>query len=108
MEKQYFIEFQCLTGGPEAAEDAVRKLINEGYAPNTARSFGVAKSNKDIMGAIEALDDMGDPDSLKVLNLIDRLLADDWTGCGVYEALDEALKKAEQATSLATEAVDGL
>ncbi len=58
--------------------------------------------------AIEALIDMGDPDSLKILGLIDRLLADDWHGCGVYEALDAALKNAEQATSIATEAVEGL
>ena len=45
--------------------------------------------------AVLALYDMGDPDSLKVLNLIGRLLADDWTGSGVYKALDEALKAAE-------------
>lgn len=47
--------------------------------------------------AIDALRDMGDPDSLKVLSLIDRLLADDWSGSGVYEALDSALKAAEAA-----------
>ena len=100
MEKQYFIEFQQgVTGGPQAAKDAVCDLINEGYAPNTARFFGVTKSTKDIMGAIEALDDMGDPDSLKILNLVDRLLADDWTGCGVYEGLDELLKAAESKFS---------
>lgn len=51
---------------------------------------------KQIHEAIDALAEMGDPDSLKVLNLIDRLLADDWTYSGVYEALDEALKKAEE------------
>ena len=49
----------------------------------------------DMAEALLALYDMGDPDSLKVLNLIDRLLADDWTGSGVYEALDQALSAAE-------------
>jgi len=48
-----------------------------------------------IIRGVQALEDMGDPDSLKILNLIDRLLADDWTGSGVYEALDGALKAAE-------------
>lgn len=45
--------------------------------------------------ALQSLADMGDPDSVKILSLIDRLLADDWHGSGVYEALDAALAAAE-------------
>jgi hypothetical protein len=56
-----------------------------------------------IIEAISALSDMGDPDSLKVLNLIERLLADDWTGSGVYEALDKALAAAENAEAIVQE-----
>jgi len=46
--------------------------------------------------AIQSLADVGDPDSVKILSLIDRLLADDWHGSGVYEALDAALAAAER------------
>lgn len=47
-----------------------------------------------MIEALKALRDMGDPDSLKVLSLVDMLLADDWTGTGVYEALNDALEMA--------------
>jgi hypothetical protein len=46
--------------------------------------------------ALEAMADMADPDSLRVISIIHRLLADDWSLSGVYEACEEALTKAEQ------------
>jgi hypothetical protein len=57
------------------------------------------KPNLDeLTGAIRALADEGGADALRVVCLIDRLLQDDWTGCGVYEALEEALDKAQKNT----------
>jgi hypothetical protein len=51
---------------------------------------------EEISMALEAMADMADPDSLRVLSIIHRLLADDWCLSGVYEACEEALTKAEQ------------
>ena len=45
--------------------------------------------------AIDALAATGDQDDARVINIIDRLLFDDWTGTGVYESCEEALTKAE-------------
>jgi len=50
-----------------------------------------------LVSAIDALFDMGDPDSQEVLSLISRLLADDWTGTGLYQKIDRALSEVEQA-----------
>ena len=53
--------------------------------------------------AIDALVTMGDPDSLYILSLIERILADDYSGTGLYEAIDKALKLVEPAVSEARE-----
>jgi hypothetical protein len=60
-----------------------------------ALSPEVALQVQDISGALEAMADMGDPDSLRVISIIHRLFADDWSLSGVYEACEEALTKAE-------------
>ena len=70
---------------PEGAENCRKRAVDEG----TARMLG------SLTEALEALADMADPDSLRIISLMDRLLADDWTGSGVYEALDQALTLAE-------------
>lgn len=54
---------------------------------------------QDIHEALEAMADMGDPDSLRVVSIIHRLLADDWSQSGVYEACEDALTKAEEANT---------
>jgi hypothetical protein len=54
---------------------------------------------EEVQSAVAALGDIGDEESFAVLKLISRLLADDWTGSGVYEALDAALKAAEESVS---------
>ncbi len=106
--KRFFIEIPLVDcKSTENAEIQRLELVEDGYATSAVYVRTVEESTQKLIEAIEALDDMGDPDSLKVLSLIDRLLADDWTGCGVYEGLDELLKKAELASSVATEAVDG-
>ena len=44
---------------------------------------------------LEVMQHEGTPTDTMVLSLVYRLLADDWTGSGVYEALDQALSAAE-------------
>lgn len=100
MEKRYFVEIPLDCGNMGVAEDHLKKMVEEGHANSQSRIIGVPSGVKDIMGAIEALDDMGDPDSLKILNLLDRLLAEDWSGTGVYEAIDNVLMTAESVVAL--------
>jgi len=48
-----------------------------------------------LLDGINALLEMGDPDSLRVLSLIDRMLADDFTGTELFTEVEMALNKAE-------------
>ncbi len=94
--KKGFIEIAVNCTTLDAAEALRQEMVMEGViAPNSSASFSVTDSTHKLMEALVALDDMREPDSLLVLNLIDRLLADDWTGTGVYEGLGKLLGAAE-------------
>jgi hypothetical protein len=70
----------------------------EGAADLRERALSQEDAGKlhQVHEALEAMADMADPDSLRVISIIHRLLADDWSLSGVYEACEEALTKAEQ------------
>jgi hypothetical protein len=86
---------------PQSAEEAANLLtgIAGGQGPGDFFDSGSMLGETNVLEGVLSLYDLDDEDSHKVLSLIDRLLADDWTGSGVYEALDQALSAAEAAVS---------
>ena len=98
-------------GGQEAVGQAFGVLFafsNEAVKELEEQALSVeqAKQAKDISEAVEALIDMGDPDSLRILNVLSLILEDDWTGSGVYEAVEQAVAVAKASSLM--DAVDEL